>query len=350
MNKLHVLLAFGGESTEHEVSISSAHNVYAALDDKKYDVSLCYIDKVGRWWLVDSIRGDYVGRPQLVPRLGQRAFWVHGTDKVLRPDVLLPILHGANGEDGSVQGLSQLLHMPCVGPSVLSAAITMNKDITKRLLRDAGVPVVPWLCLEKSAPRPHFANVQAKLGGEVFVKPAASGSSVGVHKVSNGHELVTALSDAFRYDDIVLIESAIDAQEIEVGVLGNDSPIVTGLGEIVPGDTFYSYNDKYSDTSTAALSIPAEVEPSVAERIRVYALTGYRATVGHGMARIDFFIDKGSGEIYLNEINSIPGFTNISMYPKLWHAAGISYGDLIDKLIGYALEKRYNKVSNKEGI
>lgn len=339
MNKRHILLVFGGESAEHEVSITSAHNVYAALDDTKYDVSLCYIDKVGRWWLVESIEGSYVGHPQLIPRLGQRAFEVDGTDNTIRPDVLLPVLHGSNGEDGSVQGLAQLLHMPCVGPSVLSAAVTMNKDVTKRLLRDARVPVVPWMRLDKSSPRPHFANVEAKLGNIVFVKPASSGSSVGVHKVTNGHELASALSDAFHYDDTVLIESAVDGREIEAAVLGNHAPVVTGLGEIVPGDTFYSYEDKYSDASSAAISIPADVEAAVAERIRGYALTSYRAVMGHGMARIDFFVDKRSGEIYLNEINSIPGFTNISMYPKLWHQAGVGYGELIDRLISYALEK-----------
>lgn len=339
MNKLHILLVFGGESTEHEVSISSAHNVYAALDDTKYDVSLCYVDKVGRWWQVDGIQGSYVGHPQLMPRLGQKMFVIDGTDKTLRPDVILPVLHGANGEDGSVQGLAQLLHVPCVGPSTVSAAVTMDKDVTKRLLRDAGVPVVPWMRLDKDAPRPHFGDVQAKLGSVVFIKPNSSGSSVGVHKISNGHEFASALTDAFRYDDIVLVEAAVNAREIEVAVLGNNLAAVSGLGEIMPGDTFYSYDDKYSASSTAKIAIPADVEQSVAAQVRSYAATAYKAVMGHGMARIDFFIDKDSGQIYINEINSIPGFTNISMYPKLWHAAGISYGELIDKLIGYALEK-----------
>ena len=339
MNKLHVLLVFGGESTEHEVSITSAHNVYAALDDTKYDVSLCYIDKVGRWWQVDSIKGSYVGHPQLVPRLGQHVFDIVGTDKTLKPDILFPVLHGANGEDGSVQGLAQLLHMPCVGPSTLSASDSIDKDMTKRLLRDAGVPVVPWLRLERDAPRPHFASVQEQLGSVVFVKPNSSGSSVGVHKVTNGHEFITALGDAFRYDDTVLVETAVNAREIEVGLLGNSMAAVSGLGEIVPGDTFYSYDDKYADSSTAKIYIPAEVESSITDSVRSYAATAYRAVVGRGMARIDFFIDKDSGQIFVGEINTIPGFTNISMYPKLWQAAGISYGELIDKLITYALEK-----------
>lgn len=340
MNKRHVLLVFGGESTEHEVSIASAHNVYAALDDTKYDVSLCYIDKVGRWWSVDSIKGSYVGHPQLVPRLGQKMFVIDGTEKLLRPDVILPVLHGANGEDGSVQGLAQLLHIPCVGPSLTSAAVTMEKDVTKRLLRDAGVPVVPWIRVDKDAPRPHFGEVQAKLGRIVFVKPNSSGSSVGVHKVTNGHEFMAALSDAFRYDTVVLIETAVNAREIEVAVLGNSLAAVSGLGEIVPGDTFYSYDDKYAASSTAQLRVPATVDEATAQRVRAYAATAYKAVMGHGMARVDFFLDKKTGQMYLNELNSIPGFTNISMYPKLWHAAGISYGELIDKLIEYALEKR----------
>lgn len=339
MNKLHVLLVFGGESTEHEVSISSAHNVYAALDDAKYDVSLCYVDKVGRWWQVDSIKGSYVGHPQLIPRLGQKEFEIDGTDKTVRPDVLLPVLHGANGEDGSVQGLAQLMHVPCVGPSTTSASVTIDKDVTKRLLRDAGVPVVPWIRVDKDTMRPHFADVQAKLGSLVFVKPNSSGSSVGVHKVTNGHEFATALSDAFRYDDIVLVEAAVNAREIEVAVLGNNLAAVSGLGEIIPGDTFYSYDDKYSSSSSAQISIPAQVEQDTTDQVRSYAAMAYRSVMGHGMARIDFFIDKDSGHIYLNEINSIPGFTNISMYPKLWQAAGISYSELLDKLIGYALEK-----------
>lgn len=339
MNKLHILLVFGGESTEHEVSITSAHNVYAALDDTKYDVSLCYIDKVGRWWQVDSIKGNYVGHPQLIPHLGQKILEIDGTDKTLRPDVIFPVLHGANGEDGSVQGLAQLLHIPCVGPSTVAAAATMNKDITKRLLRDAGIPVVPWLRLDKDAGRPHFSDVQARLGQILFVKPNSSGSSVGVHKVENGHEFMTALSDAFRYDDTVLVESAVNAREIEVAVLGNGVAAVSGLGEIMPGEEFYSYDDKYSSSSTAKISIPAEVDASVTEQVRAYAASAYKAVMGRGMARIDFFISKDSGEVFINEINSIPGFTNISMYPKLWQAAGLSYGDLVDKLIGYALEK-----------
>lgn len=339
MNKLHILLVFGGESTEHDVSMSSAHNVYAALDDTKYDVALCYIDKVGRWWLVDSIKGSYVGHPQLLPHLGQKAFVIDGTDKLVRSDVIFPVLHGANGEDGSVQGLAQLLHLPCVGPSTISAAATMNKDVTKRLLRDSDVPVVPWLCLSRDMPRPHFADVQTELGHIVFVKPNSSGSSVGVHKVTDGHEFMTALTDAFRYDDMVLVEAGIAAREIEVAVLGNENAAVSGLGEIVPGDVFYSYDDKYSGSSTAQLTIPAEVEAAVAEQIRTYAATAYKAVMGHGMARVDFFIDKKTDEVYLNEINSIPGFTNISMYPKLWQAAGIHYGELIDKLIEYATIK-----------
>lgn len=332
-------MVFGGESTEHEVSITSAHNVYAALDDAKYDVSLCYVDKVGRWWQVDGIKGNYVGHPQLIPHLGLKTLEIDGTDKTLRPDVMFPVLHGANGEDGSVQGLAQLLHIPCVGPSIVSAAVTMDKDVTKRLLRDAGIPVVPWLQLDKDMPRPHFADVQAQLGQTVFIKPNSSGSSVGVHRVENGHEFMTALTDAFHYDGVVLIEAAINAREIEVAVLGNNTAAVSGLGEIVPGEEFYSYDDKYSASSTAKIIIPANVESSVSERVRSYAATAYKSVIGHGMARIDFFISKDTGEVYLNEINSIPGFTNISMYPKLWQAAGIGYGELVDKLIGYALEK-----------
>ncbi len=337
--KRHVLLLFGGESSEHDVSLQSARNVYAALDDDKYDVTLCYIDKVGRWWLVDSVEGPYIGRPQLIPQLGQRVFGVVHTTRLIKPDVIFPVLHGVGGEDGSVQGLARLMHIACVGPSLLSAAVAMDKDITKRLVRDAGVPVVPWRTVSSYEVRPRASDVLQTLGNTVFVKPAGSGSSVGVHKVTNAHELGLALTDAFSHDSAVLVEKAIDAREIEVAVLGGgaEHAEVSGVGEVIPGEAFYSYNDKYAATSTARVVVPAELAEDVVETIRQYALRAYAAINGRGMARIDFFIDKQNGHIYLNEVNAIPGFTNISMYPKLWHEAGISYAALVDKLILLAL-------------
>lgn len=329
-----ILLLFGGESTEHEVSISSAHNVFAALDEHKYDVSICYITRQGKWLLVDSI--DELNGRELTPILGEKRFvTVDGVE--VTPDVLLPVLHGLHGEDGDVQGLARLMHLPCVGPSLVGAAITLDKDVTKRLLRDAGVPVVDWLTWRTDDPRPMYDNVVAKLGESLFVKPANAGSSVGVSKVTNEDEYNKGLDLAASHDSLVLIEKGMKVREIETAVLGNHHPEVTEPGEILPGDEFYSYDDKYAAASTAQVKIPAELDSETSEAIRHYAIKAYLATRGWGMARIDFFIDE-EGQVYLNEINSIPGFTNISMYPKLWRHSGLSYPELLDRLIALARE------------
>lgn len=339
MNKLHVLLLYGGESTEHEVSIRSAHNVYAALDDSKYDVTLCYIDKVGRWWLTDDIDGAHIGHPRLFPDLGKKCFIARPDDKTVAPDVLFPVLHGRNGEDGTIQGLAALLHLPYVGPSLLSAAIAMDKEVTKQLLKTAGIPAVPGVVWRTAETRPSFEEVKKVLGLPMFVKPCNAGSSVGVSKVTTYSEWGPALRTAAEHDTKVLIEQGIDAREIELAVIGNSRPKVSGAGEIVAGEQFYTYEAKYADDSTSEVMVPAQgLDESTVKQLQDYALAAYRATSGHGMARVDFFIDKKTGEIYLNELNTIPGFTNISMYPKLWHAAGVSYAKLVDMLIDLALK------------
>ena len=273
MDRLRVLLIFGGESSEHEVSISSATNVLAALDTARYDINLCYIDRAGQWRLVETIEARNQPSPQLTPQLGQRSLLIDGVDP-LPIDLIIPVLHGKNGEDGSVQGLAQLLHTPCVGPSLLSAAVTMDKDMTKRLALSDHVPVVPWRTLASDALRPTFAEIADELGTPIFIKPSRAGSSVGVNK--------------------------------------------------------------YSTTSTSRIVIPADVDESVTAELQRPALAAYHATGGHGMARVDFFLDP-TGQIFLNEINSIPGFTNISMYPKLWKASGLSPRALVDELINEAL-------------
>jgi D-alanine-D-alanine ligase len=330
-----ILLLFGGESSEHEVSIAGAHNVFAALDEHRYEVSLCYITRQGKWLLVDSI-DDLNSDRELTPVFGEQKFVSNETE--ITPDVLLPILHGYHGEDGDVQGLARLMHIPCVGPSLIGAAITLDKDVTKRLLRDAGIPVVDWLTWRTTDPRPMYDNVVAKLGETIFVKPANAVSSVGVSKVTNESEYTEALDLAAKHDHLVLIEKGPKVREIETAVLGNHHPEVAEPGEILPGDEFYSYEDKYDAASTAQARIPAELDSETSEAIRHYAIKAYLATRGWGMARIDFFIDE-SGQIYLNEINSIPGFTNISMYPKLWRHSGLSYPDLLDRLINLAREE-----------
>jgi D-alanine-D-alanine ligase len=329
-----ILLVFGGESSEHDVSIASTHNVFAALDEHRYDVSLCYITREGKWLLVDSV--DEPNGPELMPVLGEKRL-VTADGAEVTPDVIFPVLHGKHGEDGDVQGLARLLHVSFVGPSLIGAAITMDKDVTKRLLRDAGIPVVDWLTWRVGEPRPQYENVRAKLGDTLFVKPANAGSSVGVGKVKNESGYEAALTQAAHHDELVIIERAVQAREIEIAVLGNAKVEVTEPGEIQPGQEFYSYADKYDPSSSAQVKIPAELDSETAAAIKHYAIKAYHATCGHGMARIDFFIDP-DGEIYLNEINSIPGFTNISMYPKMWRYSGLTYPELLDRLILLARE------------
>lgn len=338
MEKLTVLLVYGGESSEHEVSLVSAHNVYAALDDDKYNVELCFIDKTGRWWLTEDINSTS-SQHQLVPALGQGQFVTFSNNHVIRPDVILPILHGKNGEDGTIQGVAQMLHIPCAGPSLLGAAVTMDKDMTKRLLQATNIPVVPWLLWQTNEDKPSYDSIRQELGEVVFVKPAQAGSSVGVTKVTSADDFADALDEASKHGRTVIIEKAIEAREIELSVLGNERPRVSGAGEIIPGKDFYDYDDKYSADSQSKAVIPADLDPAVLETLQGYALGAYKATAGWGMARVDCFVDKNNGEVFVNEINSIPGFTNISMYPKLWRQAGVSYGQLVDELINLALGK-----------
>jgi D-alanine-D-alanine ligase len=337
MTKISVLLVYGGQSTEHDVSLASARNVFAALDNTKYDISTCLIDQEGRWWLLDTVGDYHSGSPQLLPVLGQRKFVTLPDHRFVEPDVLLPILHGKNGEDGTVQGLAELLGIPCAGPSLLGAALTMDKDITKRLLRQADVPVVDDIVWRTHEPRPSYENVVRTLGGTVFVKPSKSGSSVGVSRATDQESLTAGLDEAMKHDDKVLIERAITGREIELAALGNNDVRISTPGEIISGAEFYSFDDKYDPSSTASVKLPAELDPQLAEEIQRTAKRAYELTCGHGMARIDFFVTN-DGSFYLNEINSIPGFTNISMYPKLWRHDGLPYPELIERLIDLALE------------
>lgn len=330
-----ILLLFGGESSEHEVSIASAHNVYAALDEHKYEVSLCYITRDGKWLLVESI-DDISSDRELMPVLGQQKLITTDGAEVT-PDVIIPVLHGPFGEDGIVQGLGKLLHIPMMGPSLIGAAITMDKDVAKRLFREAGIPVVDWMTWQTSDPRPMYDNVVAKLGSPFFVKPTNAGSSVGVSKVSSEADYDAALETAAKHDKLVTIErGVVNIREIEVGVLGNHRVEATDPGEVVAGKEFYDYEDKYDSSSAAQIIIPAELDAETAETIRHYAIKAYQLTRGWGMARVDFFVENG--DVYLNEINSIPGFTNSSMYSRLWKNNGLSYPELLDRLITLARE------------
>lgn len=335
-----VLLLFGGESSEHDVSISSARNVYAAIDDDKYDVKLCYIDHHGKWWLLDNFDGsvDTHGAPQLLPVLGTGNFITMPEHRIVKPDVLLPILHGKNGEDGTVQGLAELLHIPIVGCGVEASSLGMDKLATKEIATVHDIKVVPYAVHRRGEEVPDFEKLSLSLGSPLFIKPARAGSSVGVSKVHNDGELEKALEEAHRHDKVALIEQAVIARELEVAVLGTPpNHEVSGVGEIVPGAEFYSYDDKYASDSKAAVKIPADISPEIESQIQSVAKTIYQALNCSGLSRVDFFLSDDN-TLYFNEINTLPGFTNISMYPKLWRQQGISYPQLIERLIQDALK------------
>jgi D-alanine-D-alanine ligase len=353
MSKIRVGILFGGRSAEHEVSLQSAKNIVDAIDKNKYEVVLIGIDKTGGWHLDEGsrflLRTTESEMPEL-PASGENLAMVPGKQEeqlVLLSgqqapgslDVVFPILHGPFGEDGTVQGLLKLANIPFVGAGVLGSAVGMDKDVMKRLLRDAGIPIARFITLHKySAQEVGFDEARNQLGLPLFIKPANLGSSVGIHKVRDREEFDRAVLDAFEYDNKVLIEECIVGREIECSVLGNDQPVASVLGEILPRHEFYSYEAKYLDESGAGLEIPAKLPPEISERIRQTAIKTFSVLCCEGMARVDFFLRNGE-EIIVNEINTIPGFTRISMYPKLWEASGLSYGELIDKLIGLAIEK-----------
>ena len=339
MNHIRVLLVFGGESSEHDVSIASARNIYAALDDRTYDTTLCYVSRSGQWHIVDDIDRLDGKHELLVPVLGGRHFTAQPSGRQVVPQVIFSVLHGTNGEDGSVQGLAQLMHIPLVGCGLLGSAVCMDKELAKRLLVAAGIPVADFVLHRAHETEPNFANVTAKLGVPLFVKPAGQGSSVGVSKVRTDAEFIAALRDAHKYDRKVLIEKMIVGREIECAVLGNNDPQASPLGEIKPGEDFYSYDDKYAEDSHAQVIVPADLPEDVAEQVRTMALVVYDVLECRGLARVDFFVTD-EGQIYVNEINTLPGFTNISMYPKLWQATGLHYPQLVSKLIDLALEGR----------
>lgn len=340
MDRTAVLLLFGGESSEHDVSISSARNVFAAIDDTKFDVLLGYIDRQGKWWLLDRFGSEINphGAPQLAPVLGAGSFVTFPNSRVVKPDVILPVLHGKNGEDGSVQGLAQLMHIPIVGCDMTSSAICMDKLATKEILATAGIRVSPYEVHRQGGSTPDFNQLSVQLGSPMFVKPSRAGSSVGVSKVYSEEELVKALDEAHKHDETVLIERGISGRELEVAILGNPPQHkASGVGEVKPGDDFYSYDAKYAASSTSQVIIPADLAESDALRIRELASKTY-ATLGcRGLARVDFFL-ADDGTTYVNEINTLPGFTNISMYPKLWKQEGVSYSQLIERMIALALE------------
>jgi len=350
--KLRVAILFGGKSAEHEISLISARNIVAAMDKEKYEIVAIGIDKQGRWLFDEGarlLRGRGATQVALPPNSHSAAVLPGATATPmirLAPrralgavDVVFPVLHGPFGEDGTVQGLLKLANVPFVGAGVLGSAVGMDKDVMKRLLREAKIPVAKFLVYERGARNGiDFAAVKRALGLPMFVKPANLGSSVGISKVHNRAEFRRALIEAFRYDSKILIEEAMRGREIECSVLGNENPIASMPGEIIASHEFYSYDAKYLDEKGAQFVIPAKLPKPVVTAIREMAIRTFKVLCCEGMARVDFFL-RGKSEIIVNEINTIPGFTKISMYPKMWEASGISYSKLIDRLIGLALER-----------
>lgn len=339
MQRSTVLLLFGGESSEHDVSIASARNVYEAIDTAKYDVRLGYIDRSGRWWSRAEIDDHSTTHDsqRLVPVLGKGYFASMSGAAVVKPDVILPILHGKNGEDGTVQGLAQMLHIPIVGCDLTASVLCMDKAVTKEILRANGIAIVPYERHVSGQEVPSYNELSVRLGSPLFVKPSRAGSSVGISKVVNEEELSPALALAHQHDDVALVEAGVTAREIEVAVLGNPPYHQASVaGEIRPGGDFYSYDAKYSPDSQSQVIVSADLTPCQMQSVRDLALRVYELLGCRGLARVDFFL-LADGMVYVNEINTLPGFTNISMYPKLWQVEGIEYPDLLDRLISLAL-------------
>lgn len=349
--KKTVVLIFGGESAEHEVSVRSAKNVFDALDRNRFDPVLVGISKEGSWYrfpteaifsqvesLHDRTLPSDAEPVTLISYHGEPVLFSLKTHNKTNVHCAFPILHGTLGEDGAIQGLFKMAHVPFVGCGVLASAAGMDKDVMKRLLTQGEIRNARSLLLTPQH-KFRYDDIVRELGTPFFIKPANAGSSVGVHKIKTGEDFVTHLKDSFLYDHKVLAEEYIQGREIECSVMGlNHSPKASVAGEIIPQHEFYSYEAKYLDDNGALLKIPAEISDDLMRKIQELAVRTYQVLGCDGLTRVDFFLTK-SNELYVNEVNTIPGFTKISMYPKMWEASGISYKDLITKLIEFAFEK-----------
>ncbi|MCF7833881.1 MAG: D-alanine--D-alanine ligase [Candidatus Pacebacteria bacterium] len=315
MPKITVAVLYGGRSAEHEVSLNSAKNIIGSFDKEKYNVLPVKISKKGEFSL----------------------------DFVSKADVVFPVLHGPYGEDGSMQGFLKILGLPFVGASVLGSALGMDKEIAKRVLRDKGLPVGKFEIIKKGQDV-NFKEIKKSLGLPMFVKPANMGSSVGISKVKNEKEFISAIKESFLYDKKIIIEEETKGREIECAVLGNENPTASILGEIIPLKDFYSYEAKYTDQNGARLEIPAKLSESKAKEIQDLAIKVFETLDCSGLARVDFFLQK-NGKVLVNEINTLPGFTDISMYPKLWEYGGLPIAELLDILITLAIDN-FNKIND----
>lgn len=345
--KIQVGLIFGGNSSEYEVSIVSGHNIYKAIDKDKFDVHPIWITNEGYFaneeesFKVLEDPSYQVKNPHKVHNISN----LIELENLPEIDVFFPIVHGNLGEDGVLQGLFRLMNKPFVGDDVLATAVTMDKEFTKILAQKVGVPVADWISIkrfeydDKNNDKLDYEKVAEKLGRDMFVKPSNQGSSVGVNHVTNADEYAAALEEAFKYDDKVLVEETVPGTEVETAVLGNDKPIVAGVGQITNAKgSFYTYENKYDDNSTSKLQIPADLPDEIIDTVRKNARKVYEVTECSGMARIDSMLTPG-GKVVLTEVNALPGFTNISMYPKLFEEAGIPYTELITRLIEAGMER-----------
>ena len=359
VRKIRVGVLFGGRSGEHEVSLTSAKGIIEAMDKEKYEIVPIGITKAGQW-----LAGGDVHRRLIDAAAGQPVIGDHLKQAEPSPersltlpiaetgplDVVFPVLHGPLGEDGSVQGFLELAGLPYVGAGVMASAVGMDKAICKQVFQAQGLPIVPYLSFLRRRWHAQADDVitecEANLNYPMFVKPANLGSSVGIHKAKRRVELRAGLQDAARYDRKLIVEQGLEAREIEISVLGNDEPIASLPGEIIPSREFYSYAAKYIDDASKLL-IPAPLTAEKTELVQHLAIAAFKALDCSGLARCDFLLDRATDELYLNELNTMPGFTPISMYPKLWAASGLSYRELIDRLVELAFE-RYEESQRSE--
>jgi len=359
MKKIKVGIVFGGRSGEHEVSLSSAESVLKAINKEKYEVFLIGITKQGQWITAkdplallksradhdDAVPVALIGEP-----LGKQLISISDKrKKIEKVDVFFPILHGPYGEDGTIQGLFELANVPYVGAGVAGSAIGLDKDLMKRIFISENLPVVKYISFKRSEWEKDHNRFTSKVGTEIgypcFIKPANAGSSIGVSKVSDFSKLDEAIHLATKFDSKIIAEAAVNTREIECSVLGNDDPKASILGEVVPAHEFYDYDAKYHNENSE-LIIPAKISGDKTREMQDIAVRAFKAMECAGMARVDFFLEKETDRVFLNEVNTIPGFTKISMYPKLWDASGLSYPDLIDKLIMLAIERHQEKNRN----
>ncbi|HMW60212.1 MAG TPA: D-alanine--D-alanine ligase family protein [Leptospiraceae bacterium] len=347
-SKIRLGVLCGGRSSEHEISLRSAANVLRAVDRTRYDVIVVGIDRAGGWQIVSE---NALASKELLPvgkGAAYRAESLAGALPILMTcDVIFPVLHGKMGEDGTMQGFLRVLDLPFIGADVAGSAVGMDKWLMKRLLVEAGLPIGRYTAFrDVQSATANFATLRERFGMPLYVKPAAQGSSVGVHRVENETDFRSAVEDALRYDDVVLVEEAIAGREVECAVLGNEEPIASLCGEIIPKGGFYSYENKYLNEDGAAFEMPANLPGHVMDRLRKLAIETYRALDCAGLARVDFFL-RPDESIIINEINTLPGFTSISMYPKLFELSGLPTPQLIDRLVHLARDRHVKQTAKK---